>query len=372
MTLVTDAHEAHGATFRDRGGREVVDSYGRAERVGNAVRKVVGTIEMGYGILAVTGEDRVDFVDNAVSNAVPETDGQGVYTLLLDAQGGIVTDMYVYNAGERLLVFTPPERVQPLLEDWEEKVFIQDVELRDASAEFGVFGVHGPNSTEKIASVLNGAAAPEGDLSFVRGSMVDAGVTVIATDNPLGEEGYEVVCAADVAGDVFDTLVNRGLNAAPFGYRTWDALTAEAGTPTFEYELKGQIPNVLGLRNALDFDKGCYVGQEVVSRVENQGRPSRRLVGIDLAELGDEEEGEAGLPEIGAAVFDGDESVGELTRVVNAPTMDHHVALALVDYDLETENLQVRVDGDDEPATLVDLPFVEGSARSARLPTYES
>lgn len=370
MTLVTDAHEAHGATFRDRGGREVVDSYGRAERVGNAVRKVVGTIEMGYGILAVTGEDRVEFVDNAVSNAVPETDGEGVYTLLLDAQGGIRTDMYVYNAGERLLVFTPPERVEPLLEDWQEKVFIQDVELRDASEEFGVFGVHGPNSTEKIASVLNGAAAPEGDLSFVRGSMVDAGVTVIATDNPLGEEGYEVVCAADVADDVFDTLVNRGLNAAPFGYRTWDALTAEAGTPVFEYELEGQIPNVLGLRNALDFDKGCYVGQEVVSRVENQGRPSRRLVGIDLAGIGGEDD--AALPEIGAAVFDGDESVGELTRVVNAPTMDHHVALALVDYGLETETLQVRVDGDDEPATLVDLPFVEGSATSARLPAYES
>jgi len=135
-------------------------------------------------------------------------------------------------------------------------VFIQDVTIDDISDELGVFGVHGPKSTEKVASVLGGPGAPEKPLSFVRGSMVDAGVTVIASDAPLGEEGYEVVCAAEDAEEVLDTLLNRGQRAAPFGYRTWDALALEAGTPLFEYELEGTVPNVLGLRNALDFEKG--------------------------------------------------------------------------------------------------------------------
>ena len=199
MTLVSDAHADHGATFVERGGREVVDHYGRPHSVGRAVRNGVGAIEMGYGIAVVSGDDRVEFVDNAVSNRVPESDGEGVYALLLDPQGGIETDMYVYNAGERLLVFTPPDRIEPLVDDWREKVFIQDVEVRDASEEFGVFGVHGPTATEKIASVLNGAGSPEPALSFVRGTMVDSGVTVVASDAPLGEEGYEVVCAAEDA-----------------------------------------------------------------------------------------------------------------------------------------------------------------------------
>jgi len=326
MTLVSGTHGAHGATYRDRGGRQVVDHYGKPERVGKAVRKVVGTIEMGYGVLAVTGDDRVEFVDNAVSNRVPSADGQGVYALLLDPQGRIETDMYVYHADEKLLVFLPPERTEAVAADWSSKVFIQDVAIDDVSDEFGVFGVHGPKSTEKIASVLGGPGAPERPLSFVRGSMVDAGVTVIASDAPLGEEGYEVVCAAADAAEVFDTLINRGLNAATFGYRTWDALSVEAGTPLFEYELSGTVPNVLGLRNALDFEKGCYVGQEVVSRVENQGRPSRRLVGLELDGLADavaEVDGdsepdryEALLPAGGAAVFAGDEAIGEVTRAV--------------------------------------------------------
>jgi len=384
MTLVSDTHGAHGAVYRDRGGRRVVDHYRKPERVGKAVRNVVGAIEMGYGVLAVTGEDRVEFVDNAVSNRVPDEDGQGVYALLLDPQGGIETDMYVYNANERLLVFLPPERTEAVADDWASKVFIQDVAIDDISADLGVFGVHGPKSTEKIASVLGGPGAPEKPLSFVRGSMVDAGVTVIASDAPLGEEGYEVVCAAEDAEEVLDTLLNRGLNAAPFGYRTWDALSAEAGTPLFEYELEGTVPNVLGLRNALDFEKGCYVGQEVVSRVENQGRPSRRLVGIDFDGLADataEIDGDADpesydeiLPSPGAAVFDGDEAVGEVTRAVVGPAAGDPIALALVRFDAELADPTVRVGGEEVAVTRADLPFasVEGSAQSARLPTYPS
>ncbi len=360
MTVVAELHESHGATFTERGGRRVVDHYGRPKRVHRAVRNVVGTIEMGYGVVEVTGEDRVDFVDNAVSNRVPETDGQGVYALLLDPQGGIETELYVYNADERLLCFVPPGTASELADEWAEKTFIQDVTVRAASDDFGVFGVHGPKATEKIASVLTGPSSPDEPLSFVRGRIGDWGVTVVRTDDLTGEEGYEVICAAADAADVFDALINHGLNAAPFGYRTLGYLYLEAGTPLFETELEDTVPNVLGLRNALDFEKGCYVGQEVVSKIENQGRPSRRLIGVRPDEL----------PESGAAVFDGDEHVGEVTRADYSPALDAPIALAFVEYGLEAGELAVRIDGENVAAEAVELPFVEGSARSRRLPQY--
>ncbi|WP_255151977.1 aminomethyltransferase family protein [Halorarius halobius] len=361
MTVVPDTHERHGATFAEHDGRRVVEEYGRPERTHRAVRNGVGVIEMGYGVLELTGEDRVEFVDNAVSNRVPSEDGRGVYALLLDPQGAVRTDLYVYNAGERLLCFTPPAQAGPLAEEWRENTFIQDVEIREASTDFGVFGVHGPTSTEKVASVLNGAASPDGHLTFVRGSMGDAGVTVVASDAPTGEEGYEVVCAADAAEEVFDTLLTRGMNAVPFGHRTWNTLTLEAGTPLFATELEGQVPNVLGLRNALDFEKGCYVGQEVVSKIENRGRPSRRLVGLAVD----------AVPDAGAAVFAGDDHAGEVTRAVDSPTLEEPLALALVDYGADIESATVRVDGEEREATRRALPFVEGSDTSARLPTYD-
>jgi len=238
MTLVSDTHGAHGAVYRDRGGRRVVDHYRKPERVGKAVRNVVGAIEMGYGVLAITGEDRVEFIDNAVSNRIPEADGQGRVRTPARSPGRH-RDGHVRVQRRRAPPRLPPARAhRAVAEDWASKVFIQDVTIDDISDELGVFGVHGPKSTEKVASVLGGPGAPEKPLSFVRGSMVDAGVTVIASDAPLGEEGYEVVCAAEDAEEVLDTLLNRGLNAAPFGYRTWDALSLEAGTPSSSTSLK--------------------------------------------------------------------------------------------------------------------------------------
>jgi aminomethyltransferase len=361
MTLVEAVHESHGAEFFERGGVRVAAHYGRPERTHRAVRNVVGVAEMWYGVLTVTGEDRVEFVDNAVSNRVPTADGAGCYALLCDPQGRIETDLYIFNAAERLLIFTPPERAEAVAADWSEKTFIQDVDIEVATDDFGVFGVHGQKATEKIASVLNGASAPDEGLKFVRGSMGDDGVTVIRGDGLTGEEGYEVVCAASEAESVFDTLINNGLNAAPFGYRTWKTLTLEAGTPLFDTELEGNIPNVLGLRNALDFEKGCYVGQEVVSRVENRGQPSRQLVGLSCESV----------PDSGAAVFDGDTTVGEVTRAVESPSREEPLALALVEFGLDTEEVTVRIDGEERAARVESLPFVEGSDQSARLPTYE-
>jgi aminomethyltransferase len=374
MTVLRDVHAEHDAQFEQRGGREVVRHYGRPERSHRAVRKVVGVIEQCYDVLGITGEDRIEFVDNAISNDVPHQDGQGTYALLLTPQGRIRTDMYAYNADERLLVFLPPGEGQPLAEDWREKTFIQDVDIATGSDDFGVFGVHGPKATEKIASVFS-EQTPETPLSFSRGSMGDAGVTVIRTDAPTGEEGYEVICASEDAVDVFDTLENRGLNATPFGTRTWESLTLEAGTPLFESELGGALPNNLGIRNAIDFEKGCFVGQEVVSRVENRGQPNERLVGLVL-DL---------VPDAGAAVFDGDESVGEVTRAMESPMRETPIALAVLDSEtvsaLETaevtgeaddtdEQLTVRVEGEEHGATLAQLPFVEGSQQSNRLPRY--
>ncbi len=185
-------------------------------------------------------------------------------------------------------------------------------------------------------------------------------MTVIRTDDLAGEESFDVVCGAADAERVFDTLVNRGLNAVPFGYHTWETLTLEAGTPLFDTEIEGARPNDIGLRTALDFEKGCYVGQEVVSRIENRGHPRTRLVGLRVD----------ALPEAGAAVFAGDDHVGSVTRAVESPSLDAPIALATVDWALPETPLTVRVDGNEVDATVADLPFVEGSGDSARRPRY--
>jgi aminomethyltransferase len=361
MTVVRDRHEDHGATFREVGERAFPEDYGRPERTHRAVRNVVGVTEHPFDVLVVTGDDRHEFVDDTVTNRVPTSDGEGAYTLLLDPQGKIRVDCYVFATGDSLLLFLPPETGSEVAEEWRERTFIQDVTIEEATRQFGTFGVHGPKATEKIASVLHGDSPPEERLTFVRGEM-EAGVTVIRDDDLAGEEGYFVVCDADGASQVFQTLVVRGLNAAPFGRTTWETLTLEAGTPLFDSELEGRLPNVLGLRNAVDFEKGCFVGQELVSKVENRGQPSSRLVGLEPESL----------PDAGAAVSHDGSEVGEVTRAVESPMLDQPIAFALVDFDVEDgADLTVETDdGDAISAPLADLPFVDTGQRSARLPEY--
>ncbi|WP_323674672.1 aminomethyltransferase family protein [Halorubellus sp. PRR65] len=378
MTIIDDVHEAHGATFVERGGRRVVRDYGRPARTAMAVRHVVGAFDAAYGVVTVSGSDRRAFVNDAVTNVVPREDGEGVYALLLSPEGRVRTDMYVYEADGRLLCFTPPGQAGWLAEEWDSRTFVQDVDVARASDEFAVFGVHGPKATEKVASVLNGAGTPAEPLSFVRGSMGDAGVTVIRNDGLAGEEGFEVVCTASAAERVWDTLLHHGNNATPFGYATWETLTLEAGTPLFQTELDDRVPNVSGVRNAVDYEKGCFVGQETVARVENVGRPSRRLVGVELPSV----EAAGVLPGAGAAVSVDDEAVGEVTRAAWSPHREAGVAFAFVPYDTDVDRVEVTVDaagdddeGDEEDAVVggevVALPFVDGSDRSARRPSYE-
>jgi aminomethyltransferase len=361
MTVVREIHAEHGAVFETvADGRELPTHYGRPERTGRAVRNGVGVAEAAHGVIEVTGDDRVEYVDNVVTNRVPTSEGEGCYALLLDPQGGVRADLHVYNAGERLLLLTPPGLAGEIAAEWSDRIFIQDVAVAERTADFAVFGVHGPSATEKVASVLNGAAAPDARRSFVRGKIGDVGVTVVRTDDPVGEEGYEVVCASDAGADALDTLLHHGVNAVPFGLETWRALTLEAGTPLFESELAGEIPNVTGLRCALDFEKGCYVGQEVVSRVENQGRPSSRLVGLRPE----------APPAADAAVFDGDSAVGEVTRAAESPALERPIAMALVDFGVDAERVTVRADGAEVPAEVAALPLVESGERSGRLPEY--
>jgi aminomethyltransferase len=361
MTSLQETHTDHGATMTDRNGQTAVAHYGRPERAHRAVRAGVGVIETAVGIVTVTGDDRIGFVDDAISNRVPTEEGRCRYAFLLDPDGRVRTDMVVCNAGTRLLLFTPPGEATPLADDWREKVFIEDVTVATATEDFAVFGVHGPTATEKIASVFTGTAAPEERFTFVRGDLGDDPATVIRGDAPAGEESFTVVCAAEHAADTFDTLVNRGTNAAPFGYRTYDWLTLEAGTPRLATELRDRLATDTGVRSALDFEKGCFVGQEVISRIENRGHPRQRLVGLRVETV----------PERDAAVFDGDSPVGEITRAADTPSVDGAIAFAAVDFDASGE-LAVATDDGRTNATVATLPFVEGSDRSGRVPAYPS
>ena len=342
MTVVREAHDAHGATFREVAGRSFPAEYGRPERTHGAVRNGVGVTEHAFDVVVATGTDRHAFVDDATAGSVPTTDGEAGYTVLVDDAGAVRADCYVFATGDRLLLFLPAGEGDTVAGGWRERAGDRDVEFAVATDDFGTFGVHGPKATEKVASVLHHASPPEERLRFVRGEM-EGGVTVVRDDDLAGEEGYLVVCAADDAGEVFKTLLVRGLNAVPFGRETWAMLTLEAGTPLFGPELDGRTPTALGLSRLVGETGALEDGE--------------RLVGLEPESL----------PEQGAAVSVNGETVGEITRAADCPTADAPLAFAAASGVEVGDEVAV---GDDVAASVVDLPFVETGQRSRRLPEF--
>lgn len=337
MTVVRDVHEAHEATFTSVGGHAIPAEYGRPDRAHAAVRRVVGVTEHPYGILTIDGPDWEELLTVVLSDPPPTTEGMGDYYLYLE-NDRIVADCYVYHAGDRGLCFAAAGTAELLADHWRGELGEFDVSIELQTDAFGVFGVHGPKATEKVASVLTGPGAPDDQHGFVRGTVGDHGVTIIRTEDLTGEEGYEVVVQAEVADRVFDSLINHGLNATPFGRQTWESLTLEAGSPLFESELLGRHPTELGL--------GHLYG-------DSTGQASGRLVGLSPAEV----------PDVGTPVTAAGRPIGSVTRACYAPTLETPAALAVVETSTPS-----TVTVASEELELKSLPFYDGSARSGRLP----
>jgi aminomethyltransferase len=353
-----------GGYHRDLGGQMIDDAdaigvvtdYGRPTRAAMAVRNGAGVIELRYGVIELRGADREAFVNNTVSVDVPQSEQEGAYGFLLDPQGKIIADMYILAGADRLLCLVHPQVVAAIVEQWQERVFIQDVEIADASGAYRVMEVHGPQATEKVASVLTGPGAPGAPFEVVRGAIGEAGVVVMAGDGLLGEEMFVVVGAHDAGAQLFDRLLTMGIGAIPFGVETYRSLAIEAGTPLFPDELAGAIPNTFDLTVGVDYEKGCFIGQEVVSKVANRGRPSRELIGLRAR----------GQFPVAAAVTDDGVEVGRVTATGQETGGTDCVGLAIVSRGGVQGGATVTVA--DAEATVVRLPFVEGSLRSGRCP----
>ena len=354
MTSLDGFHDAYGATYGTRGERSVVEHYGRPARTHRAVRNGVGVYPRPADVVTVTGADRVEYVDNVLTVSVPSDAGAGCYGLLLSPNGRVRLDLYVYCLKDKLLLVLPPGEAEALVADWQEKVFIQDVAF-ETETTYEVVHVTGPQATEAMHTTL-ADDLPTDLYSFVETTIEGHSIFAAATEALAGEAGYDVLVDAESATPVVSAFTTGAIPAVPIGTQIWEQLTLEAGTPLLDPDFRDELPNNAGLRLALDFEKGCYVGQEVVSRIEHRGHPNARLVGLEFGSL----------PESGAELHHDGESIGHVTRAIESPIRKTSIGFGYLPFGFEREALDSPVG----TARIVPLPFVEGSAASERLPDY--
>jgi len=272
--------------------------------------------------LRLTGSDRVRWLNGMVTNNIRDlAPNHGVYCFLLSAQGRIQADLYAYRLGDSLLVDTDAQLRDTLLAHFDKFIIMDDVEVADVSATIATVGIAGPKAPEVLrkAGILIPDVAPL-ELCTPK-CECDCGClqcTALRGDAAFGE-AYEIWLAPDKAQPTRDALLAAGATAV--GQKALELRRIGLGIPRFGVDIRERdLPQETGQMRALNFTKGCYLGQEIVERIRSRGAVHRQF-GAFLVE--------GPLPAPGTRIQADDKEVGEITSSANLPLPagDHAVAL---------------------------------------------
>ena len=296
--------------------------------------------------VSLTGSDRVRWLNGMVTNNIRDlAPGQGVYAFLLNPQGHILGDLYAYNRGESLLVDTDQSQLEKILAVFDKYIIMDDVEVK--SEKLAAIGIAGPKSRAALQAA--GFAVPELRLlQFVATTWQQSAVTLVRGDNPC-VESFELWFAPGDLERVYEALVKTGAKAV--GTAALDLLRIGAGIPRYGIDIRERdLPQETEQERALNFSKGCYVGQEIVERIRSRGQVRRKFTGFEIR---------GPLPAVGSKVLVEGKEVGEITSAASLPLAggERRVALGYIRREAATPGRQVEADGN--AASVANLPFAE-------------
>jgi folate-binding protein YgfZ len=292
-----------------------------------AVRRGAGLFRLGdRGLIAVEGGDRTRWLDGMVSNDVaslaegPET--SGCYATLLTRQGRIVADLHALWRPDALWLELAAEATAGVIAHLEKFIVADDVGLVDRSAATTRLALEGPGAPEVLARALGAPLALASD-ACAEVSLA-GGVWLVARFGWSGGPGFQLFGDPAIAEAGIAALMEAGesLGLVEADPAALEILRIEAGVPRFGAELDDSVlPPEARLERAISTTKGCYTGQEVISRIASQGKVGHILVG--LSSEGDE----TLVP--GAALEEDGRKVGEITSACLSPSAGS-IALAFV------------------------------------------
>ncbi|WP_030455613.1 glycine cleavage system aminomethyltransferase GcvT [Herbidospora cretacea] len=351
MSRPTPLHEVHkslGATLTDFAGWLMPLRYGSESAEHTAVRTAAGLFDLSHmGEIHVTGAGAADALDYAlVGNLGGLEPGRARYTMMCEADGGIVDDLIVYRlAPEEFMVCANASNYQRVARELTDRAKAFDAVVDDRSDSYALLAVQGPRSQEIVAKLTDADLANLKYYTGLPGTVAGAGA-LIARTGYTGEDGFELFVSADDAVELWGALMEAGAaeGLVPAGLSARDTLRLEAGMPLYGNELtSATTPMDAGLGRVVRFDKpGDFVGRAALDGVE----PARRLVGLVM-------KGRR-VPRHGFAVVDADGAVvGEVTSGAPSPSIGRPIAMAYV----TATPAAVDIRGSHEPVDVVDLPF---------------
>jgi hypothetical protein len=297
-----------------------------------------------WGRLQITDVDRLNFLHNQSTNDFKLLQpGQGCDTLFVTPTARTIDLATVYVLEDAALALVSPSRRQKLAVWLDRYIFFGDkVTLTDVTEQTATFSLIGAGSEALLQEL--GAAAIVGQPYASHRVFNLAGKDVrVAVGSGLALPGYTLISAATDAAAVWETLVAAG--ALPLGEQGWEQLRIEQGRPVPDQELTEDYNAVEAcLWQAVSINKGCYIGQETIARLDTYKGVKQQLWGIQLSK--------AAAP--GTPITVGEEKIGILTSLTE--TEQGTIGLGYIRTKAGGAGLEIQVG--DVVGEVVEVPFL--------------
>ncbi|PKO16504.1 hypothetical protein CVU37_11035 [candidate division BRC1 bacterium HGW-BRC1-1] len=281
----------------------------------NFLLATVGVCDLrGLSLVKVSGGDATDYLHRRLTgNVKTMATGDSRRMALLGGDGRMISDLQVHRAeADRYMLVGQPIVRETLAAQVERYVIMDDVTVDDISKDHAVVALCGPDALDL--------------LKLITSKTDDASSIVVMEMDDIGVPGCALIVTEDSHGVWFERAANAAheLGGGACGHLAWDAVRVKNAVPLFGIDTSSfTIPLEAGLDNLIDFNKGCFPGQEVVARINNLGHPARVLVQI---------QGKVGTIEVGAEIEAAEKSLGKVTSVASFGADDFALAWVKWDY----------------------------------------
>ncbi|MFN7021049.1 MAG: YgfZ/GcvT domain-containing protein [Phycisphaerales bacterium] len=378
LPSVEPVHESAEPMFGEYGtperGISVVQAFDPVEVEYAAVRRHAAVFDQPHtGVLEFRGPDRASFLNRMLSQNLADLGpGWSRNSFLLDRKGRIAADLRVVQLAERTLALGEVFAVERAKEALDKYIIAEDVTVADLTGTHHVLSVHGPAAAAIVAGACDEGSA--GVAEIAAGSTLERVVAgapaVIERQDWCGEIGLTLVVEAARAKAVYgavstpwsargpgDAAAQQTALARRVGWHALNIARIEAGTAVYMLDFgPDSLPHETGdatLADRVSFKKGCYLGQEIVARMQSLGHPKQKLVGLRASGSAPGGSSQAQAT-TGTAVLESAEAgaavVGAVTSSAFSPmNSGEHVCFAMVKWSFTAAGKVVYLDTGGEP-----------------------
>ncbi len=351
--ILQEFHHTLGAQFTELNGTQCVADYGDWLAEHAALRKTAGVMDLSFrSRLCLVGADRARFLHGQVTNDVKKLRaGEGCYAAITTAKGKMESDLNIFCLADELLLDFEPGLAEKISARLEKFLVADDVQIVDAAPHYGLLSVQGPNAEAVIRALGLFTEIPVKQLGSVKISDATLGEIYLINharldvcksrddETQTGKKletshivadnfGFDLFVPNNSLGAVADKLIaaTKQLGGRAIGWTAFETARIEAGIPRFGADMdETNLPLECGIETrAIVYNKGCYIGQEVINRVHSFGHVNKELRRLRLAD--DLQR----LPARGEKLLCDGKEVGYITSATNSPLFKGNVALGYV------------------------------------------